>query len=179
MVAIKGNHLSMVRYLVDGLKANHHQLGRFIWRGLDSADIPPLFAAIFCDKSLSSTVDFLIERDLSNNCTPGCIDDILLSTSLTRAMKTDALKILGAAFFFAGGIPSFLAGQIGIDFWSAATSVRPDEDSANPAAPLSIQKTEWARKFFENFSEIATFEELGEICNRPPRVNSISKHKPF
>lgn len=166
MVAIKGNHLSMVRYLVDGLKASRHQLGQFIWKGLDYADIPPLFAAILCEKSSPfNTVGFLIYRDLYNNCTPACIDAILLSSSLTRAMKTDVLKILGAAFI----LEAFWeknhmekSRKIGINFWSAAAAtVRTDEDSASPAVPLSNQETEWAGKLFENDSEFATFLIIG------------------
>ena len=52
IVAIKGEHYTMVRYLVEVLKANICQLGCFIWKEFDYTQVPPLFAAICCDTSL-------------------------------------------------------------------------------------------------------------------------------
>ena len=41
MFAIKGDNYDMVCYLVDDLKANIWQLGRFLWKGLDFPQVPP------------------------------------------------------------------------------------------------------------------------------------------
>ena len=54
IVAIKGNLYSIVECLVETLKASTCQLGRFIWKGLDYPQVPPLLGV---DKMRTRTVD--------------------------------------------------------------------------------------------------------------------------
>ena len=152
--------------MVEVLKANICQLGCFVWKEFDYTRVPPLFAAICCDTSSVGFIpNFLIHQDVAKHFTPGCVD-VILSSSLTEAMKTDLLKFLGATYILKENEPG-KSWEFGISFWSAATSCCPDEETKSPAIPLSNQETEWARKVFGNVSEFKTLGELEEICNRP------------
>ena len=95
----------------------------------------------------------------------GCVD-IILSSSLTEAKKTDLLKFLGATYILKENEPG-KSWEFGVSFWFAATSCCLDEETKSPAIPLSNQETEWARKVFGNVSEFKTLGELEEICSRP------------
>ena len=46
IVAIKGNHQEMVKFLVEEMKADIFKMGRFKWKGLDYEEAMPLFVAV-------------------------------------------------------------------------------------------------------------------------------------
>ena len=178
MVAIKEDQKPMIRYLVDQLKANFWQLGRFIWNGLDYPQVPPLFAAVFCITDTAtyphprSFIHSLIDQDIDNNGTPNSYIDDILSSHLSPAMKMHVLKLLGAVYLFERcnrtGNERL---EFGIRFWSAAISICQDGDSTSTAIPFttewwirsSSQDTDWSRKLFQNVSECKTLGELEEI----------------
>ena len=156
IVAIKGNLYGIVECLVETLKASTCQLGRFIWKGLDYPQVPPLFAAILCDDSDMNITDCLVDKSLEANSTPGCVGAIM-SSSLTQAMKANVLKLLGAAFILQEDKHG-VSLDFGLQFWYA--SIRLD---TVPHVLFQHQVSEWAGKVFGNISEFKTLIELEEI----------------
>ena len=73
LLAIKGQHFEMIQFLVDELKADIGQLGRFKWNGLDYLKVPPLFAAIVYDNSPNQDIiNYLMDQDTAyeSSCHP-------------------------------------------------------------------------------------------------------------
>ena len=119
IVAIKRNHYYMVDYLVKVLEASIYQLGRFIWKGSDLPNVPPLFVAILCGMD-NHIIEFLINRDLAYNRPTGWVDAIIFN-SLTPAMGENVLKLIGAAYILQGWrIGKRRLFEFGLHLWSKA-----------------------------------------------------------
>ena len=167
IVAVKGEHYEVVEFLVDELHVSVGQTGRFLWKGVDYSQVPPIFAAIICDKlPCHPIIHFLIARDVAN---PVVLDSVL-SSSIPRSLKIDVLELVGAAYV----IPYALAGQanennrrIALNFWSHATSLR-QSTAAEPAIPkLPFNLSGRDQRIFEDPFEFSTVEQLNELANQP------------
>ena len=169
ILAIKDDNYNTVGWLVLNLNASINQLGRFIWKGVDLPQVPPLFAAIFCDLTDLAIINFLIGEDFYNNQyssrIPGCLD-VIMSSSHTPAMKRNVLKLLGAVYVLEG-FGRQVSFEFALHFWSA--SVRLDT-----SPPTFHQVSEWAGKVFGDVSEFETLVELDEIRNRPESKDHLN-----
>ena len=91
LVAVKGNHHEMVKFLVDDLKANILQTGRFKWKGIIYEEALPLFVAILsdctCDQDI---VNFLVAKDTSYDTATVSIP-IVLSGKISCSQMFDML----------------------------------------------------------------------------------------
>ena len=95
IVAVKGNHLEVVKFLVHELHVSIGQTARFLWKGVDYLQVPPIFAAIICGKLPHQLIiRFLIETDFEN---PVVLDSVL-SSSIPPSQKLDVLEVIGAAY---------------------------------------------------------------------------------
>ena len=161
IVAIKGNHPEMVRFLVRELKADICQLGRFTWKNLDYLESPPLFAAIMCDNRPDMiTIKFLIYQTTE----PSTIFySISSSDFLTRNQKIDVLELVGAAYCLIK-LSHLNSLKFAARFWSEALSLRRGDSSRSPVPKIPLQLSECARKVFGNVSEFTTDEVIDEIC---------------
>ena len=180
LVAIKENNRLMVTFLVEVLNAPVNQMGRFLWEGADYPEVPPLFAAIICDKILHETrqqtfdtfiVNFLItapntgERPI--NVFHVCLDSILASSVSNRTQKIDILELLGAAFIHAEMTlrPGLL--EFAVECWKKALILRqatPEGESPIPKIPCNTH-FKHGRTLFENNSEFTTVEELVQMTS--------------
>ena len=164
IVAIKGNHLEMVRFLVRDLKVNCSQLGRFTWKELDYEEAPPLFAAIMCDRT-QNIIRLLIDEELAANESPATLDSISSSARLSRPQKIDILELVGAVYILKKDC-DFKSLEFAVRFWYEAQCLR-RSDGGNPIPKTPLSLSECARKVFGNTSEFSTDDELEHILDNP------------
>ena len=62
IVAIKENHHDMVKFLVEELKADLFQTGKFNWKGIEYVEALPFFVAVLSDNGTSDQfiINFLV-----------------------------------------------------------------------------------------------------------------------
>ena len=175
LLAISGNHREMVEFLVNQLNVYTDQLGRFVWKGLEYTEVPPLFAAIIFEgneqpsehpSSLNSSfVEIIINKEMCS-----CYGDrfrlflysIELSTSIPRSQKIDVLELMGAAYllnqFKDKKETADRRRDYGLLCWKKAMKLRElttNEEPAFPKVPYNL--SEFAQKAFENTPEFTTY----------------------
>lgn len=161
LLAIRRRHLGVVKFLVDEAKVDLDQNGRFQWKGTDHSAVPPLFAAVVSGQP--AIVEFLI---CTENADDGISVDIMgsiLTSSITRAEKIDALELVGSAYISRGRI----AGQrLGVPCWMQATILRQPRTGVRPEIPKSIHPSSDVRKAVGDTLEFSTLEELVTLLTR-------------
>ena len=165
LVASKEGHYDMVKFLVKTLKADINRFGRLTLKGLDYAEVPPLFAA-FMSYRKHGTFDFqrLTKKKFDDMNKPHVLlDSISSSLLLTRNQKIDMLDLLGAAYLkcYYGTLGSSSQNRITYLFWLESLRLRSAEHPYIPKVPQHL--SEATRKVFGNASEFKTEEELKTI----------------
>ena len=163
LVAVQGNHKQVVRFLVDELHVSVGQISRFLWKGVDYLQVPPIFAAIICDKlPHHPIINFLIDRDVANPVVLDCV----LSSSIPHSQKIDILEIIGAVYVVSCALRKYKR-SIAMDFWFHATSLR-QSTAAEPAIPkLPYNLSGRDQRIFGQPFEFSTVEQLNELPNQP------------
>ena len=102
IVAIKGNHQEMVKFLVEEMKADIFKMGRFKWKELDYEEAMPLFVAVLSDYTFNqSIVSFLVTKDTSDegtDTTPDILKPFLISKCSKCMQNVDMLELMGSAY---------------------------------------------------------------------------------
>ena len=154
LLAIKGQHFEMIQFLVDELKADIGQLGRFKWNGLDYLKVPPLFAAIVYDNSPNQDIiNYLMDQDTAYESS--VVLNSVKTSDIPQQQKIDILELVGAFYMLKKQDVSFAK-----KCWLDALALR---TSTNEILQKPIQSSEWARKVLRNAREFTTREELEEI----------------
>ena len=154
-VAIKGQHLEMVKFLVQNLKADIGQLGQ-VWNGPDYLVAPPLLSAILYDNSPGeSIINFLMKQDAANESS--VVLNSIKSSNLPLQDKMDLLKFVGAAYKLN---PPYFYPVLNFvkKCWYDALALR--TESTNTTQMVPTRFTEWARNA-SGVSEFTTVESLG------------------
>ncbi len=188
LLAIKGDHEDMVKFLIEKLKVSSRQLGRFSWNGVHFPHAPPLFAAVVSAKSVClSIVDTLIysedkEFDFAS-FDPGAEDDdeifadSIVSSSLTRQQKIDVLELLGAVYIIKTSIVKLYTA---VELWKRAILLREPTDNDEPEIPkVTYSLSECAQKVFGNISEFESWEELVQMASEPTQNYLWFKYQSF
>ena len=156
-VAIKGQHLEMVKFLVQNLKADIGQLGQ-VWNGPDYLVAPPLLSAILYDSSPNECIiDYLMELDTANESS--VVLNSIKSSNLPLQDKIDLLKFVGAVYILKDSHPTENL-TFGKKFWYEAMALR--SESTNTMQMVPTRFTEWARNA-GGVSEFTTVEALEQI----------------
>ena len=156
LLAIKGNHKEMVKFLVRELKTPFNKLGRLFWNGADYEAVTPLFAAIVSGQY--EIVAILLEENILEYLS--VIKQVLKSNKLSRLQKIDTLELMGAAFFLhCTHFYEALCQEVGLLYWKYAMKLRYSTKDNEPDIPKTAQDL-FSQKFFRNASELTTMEEL-------------------
>ena len=167
LLAIKAGHTKMVEYLLDNLKANPHQPGRFVWKGVEYTEAPPLFAAAVSaqvpdfdiinalihaeDKGGHFEMDFDISKDFVK------LLNTIAASSMARQQKIDVLELIGAVFINRGSI---IKQETALECWKLALLLR-ESDSTEPELQKNdVKLSDFAVKVFGNITEFDCVEEL-------------------
>ena len=153
-VAIKGQHLEMVKFLVQNLKADIGQLGQ-VWNGPDYLVAPPLLSAILYDNSPGeSIINFLMKQDAANESS--VVLNSIKSSNLPLQDKMDLLKFVGAAYKLN---PPYFYPVLNFvkKCWYDALALR--TESTNTTQMVPTRFSEWARNA-GGINEFTTMEEL-------------------
>ena len=155
LLAIKGQHFEMVKFLVQNLKADIGQLG-LSWNGLDCMKVPPLFAAMIFHHDYSGIIDYLMRADATNESF--IVLNSIKSSNLPLQDKIDLMKFVGAAYILKDSYPTENL-TFGKKFWYEAMALR----STTAIAEMPTQLfSEWARNV-RGVLEFTTMEELEEM----------------
>ena len=162
IIAVKGNHLEVVKFLVHELHVSIGQTARFLWKSVDYLQVPPIFAAIICGKLPHQLIiRFLIETDFEN---PVVLDSVL-SSSIPRPQKIDVLEVIGAAYALFYDLEHNNR-RIAMDCWVHATSLR-QSTAAEPAIPkLPHNLSGRDQRIFRDPFEFSTVEQINELPNQ-------------
>lgn len=101
LVAIKCKHLNVVKFLVEDLKVNIGQIGRFFWKTVDYSEVLPLYASIISDQL--SIMKFLFAEEMKYESAISL--DSIMSSSIPRPQKIDQLELIGAGFILLKNVP--------------------------------------------------------------------------
>jgi hypothetical protein len=161
LVAIRRKHIGVVKFLVSELKVDIGQSGRFAWKGLDHSQIPPLFAAIISGQV--AIVDYLIS--VENLDTPSIPMSSIMSSSISRQEKIDALELMGSAYIFYG---EETARGFGLPCWMQAMTLRQSTTRGQPEIPKNLHhSSELVRKAMGDAVEFNTPQQLHLLTNEP------------
>ena len=166
LVAIKKGHCDIAKLLFKYLKSDSNRFGRFTLKGLDYAEVPPLFTAIMSYRKYGTFVfQTLTKKNFGDMNKPlVLLNSISSSLLLTRNQKIEILELLGAAYCMKHSIGNLiLAGRykIAYIFWLESLRLRSADQPYIQKAPQHL--SEATRKVFGNVSEFTTEEELEKI----------------
>ena len=165
LVASKEGHYDMVKFLVKTLKADINRFGRLTLKGLDYAEVPPLFAATMSYRKHGRLCFQLTDVEFDDtNKSNALLNSISSSTLLTRNQKIEILELLGAAYSMKYGNRDLIFlghHKIAYFFWLESLRLRSAEHPYIPKVQQHL--SEATRKVFGNASEFKTEEELENI----------------
>ena len=172
IVAIKGNHQEMVKFLVEEMKADIFKMGRFKWKGLDYKEAMPLFVAVLCDYTFNqSIVSFLVTKDTSDEDTtdhPDILKPFLISKLSKLTQTIDMLELMGAAYIVQPNEEGVIRVWLGLYCWTFALRLREIHSALSPTAMNrpNISPSASAQKVFGTTTEFRTSAELEEFVAR-------------
>lgn len=158
LVAINRGHVSIVRFLVNNMKANAGQTGRFKWKKFYCEETPPLLAAIVSNQG--GIVQFFTTD--SQVTIPKLSYDAVISSSMSRLDKINALELMGASFIFAQ-TPS-QCHQLGLFCWKEAMKLRlPINNDEQSLQKCPVQLSDRLRQATGNVEEVTTIEQIDNL----------------
>ena len=174
IVAIKGNHQEMVKFLVEEMKADIFKMGRFKWKELDYEEAMPLFVAVLSDYTFNqSIVNFLVTKDTSDEDTadpPDILKPFLISKFSKVMQNIDMLELMGAAYILHTHEDGIIRVWLGIYCWTHALRLREMHSALSPNSSAmnrpNISPSASAQKVFGTTTEFRTSAELEEIVAR-------------
>ena len=170
LVAIRRNHFDVVKFLVDELKVDIGQNGRFWWKGLDHSEVPPLFAAILSGQAI--IVDYLIFAENLISL-PSIAMSSITSSSISRQEKIDALELIGSAYIFCGEVT---ARKFGLPCWVQAMILRQSTTGGEPEMPKNLRhSSELVRKAMGGAVEVNTLEQLMRLFTTEPHMQLMTQ----
>ena len=170
-LAIKANNLDMVKFLVEKLNVPVNQMARFLWNGIDYPEVPPIFAAVICDKTYAASIVHFL-TGIEPAVYQVCLDAILSSSVCTRPQKITILELLGAVLINDKGLTRPGVLKLSVACWTKALMLRQlGTEQGTPISKVPYKFSEHSRKAFENHSEFTTLDELTTMTEQHP-VNS-------
>ena len=172
IVAIKGNHQEMVKFLVEEMKADIFKMGRFKWKGLDYEEAMPLFVAVLSDYTFNqSIVSFLVTKDTSDedtDTTPDILKPFLISKCSKCMQNVDMLELMGSAYILQPNEDGIIRPRLGLSCWFVALRLREMHSALSPSSMNrpNILPSASAQKVFGTTTEFRTSGELQEIMAR-------------
>ncbi len=163
LLAIKGNHKKMVKFLLQNLNVPIAQTGRFVWRELVYGAVPPLLAAILSDQTSDlCIIDFLITKEVRIFTSSVNVDSVL-SSPIPCSQKIEILELMGAAYILIQQGKQ-RACQFGLQCWTEAIALRQSTgDDCGPMPKFPFNLSDRAQNVFGNTVEFTTLEKLHEI----------------
>ncbi|XP_046461804.1 uncharacterized protein LOC124208129 isoform X1 [Daphnia pulex] len=176
LVAIKCKHLNVVKFLVEDLKVNIGQIGRFFWKMMDYSEVLPLFASIISDQL--SIMQFLFAEEMKYKSTISL--DSIMSSSIPRPQKIDQLELIGATFILFKNVSSISQEDDGINdpdeqqgrmCWKEAMTLRLCPADGEPQIPkIPFQLSDRGRKAFGDLVEPMTLEQVVQSLKSPSLI---------
>ena len=170
IVAIKGNHHEMVKFLIEELKADVFKTGRFNWKGMEYLQALPLFVATLSDfTSDQCIINFLVGKstvDIS------ILNPFVMTAKMLPSQKIDMLELMGAAFIVHLNVADWRRRiELGICCWESALNIRLHSEnlSDHPILKTPNSFSPSAQKVLGPTTEFRTLDELQEIANSPER----------
>ena len=169
LLAIKGNHFKMMKFLIEELKVDIYKPGRFNWKGVAYTEAPPLFAAILSDfTSNHCIVNFIVLKTTAN--LTFLLPSVMFVT-IPQSQKIDMLELMGAVNLLQTTNEEERWGfeWFGPICWQLALNLHQPENLPILKTTLSAS----AQKIFGQTTEFRTYEDLEEICNSPERLSHL------
>ena len=170
LVAIRGSHNEMVKFLVEELEADIFKTGRFNWKGIEYEEALPLFAAILSDiTSDQFIIKFLVVKSPTDVTAAASVLEKIFqksNRSNTTLQLIDMMELMGAAYILqpneVGGITR---NWLGVMCWEVALHLRnmQSETSALQKPPIVLSAA--AQKVFGETTEFRNLDELQEILD--------------
>ena len=167
LVAIRGSHNEMVKFLVEELEADIFKTGRFNWKGIEYEEALPLFAAILSDiTSDQFIIKFLVLKSPTDVTAAASVLEKIFQKSNTTLQLIDMMELMGAAYILqpneVGGITR---NWLGVMCWEVALHLRnmQSETSALQKPPTTLSAA--AQKVFGETTEFRNLDELQEILD--------------
>lgn len=164
IVAIKENHLDIVKLLVNKLKVSIGQLGRFVWRNVEYPEAPPLFVAMVCHKNTSQPIlGFLLKVNTPIKI-PEVLDPIMASRTIPLPQKIDFLELIGSVYI----LNDCMESSFGVLFLRHAKDFRHSYSRMECVVPteISYNPSDCAQNMFGNISEAMTLEQFHQIFDQ-------------
>ena len=154
LLAIKGQHFEMVKFLVRDLNADICQLGHLKLNGQDF-NVPPIFSAIIYGRSPDeSIIYYLMDQGAANK--KSSVLNSVKSSRIPQRDKKDILNLVGAVYMLRA--EGYDAGfRFGKKCWMNAMGIRRELPDTIPKMPTKF--SEWARNVL-GISEFTTIEEF-------------------
>ena len=168
LIAVKENHHNMVKFLVNDLKADILQTGRFKWKEIVYEEALPLFVAILSDcTSDQDIINFLVAKDTSYD-TATVLVPIVVPETIPFSQKIDMLDLVGAAYMLHPVPHQPERIWFATRCWSIALRLRDMyfeafSDSSFLKPPTSLPAS--AQQVFELATEFRTLDELQEVIH--------------
>lgn len=175
LVAIKCKHLNVVKFLVEDLKVNIGQIGRFFWKTVDYSEVLPLYASIISDQL--SIMKFLFAEEMKYESAISL--DSIMSSSIPRPQKIDQLELIGAGFILLKNVPWISQEDDGNDpdeqrgrmCWKEAMTLRLCPADGEPQIPkIPFQLSDRGRKAFGDLVEPMKLEQVKQSLKSPSLI---------
>ena len=179
LLAIKGNHYEMVKFLVEDLKADIFKTGKFNWKGIEYVEALPFFVAVLSDNGTSDQfiINFLVAKSPTDvTAAVSVLKKVFKMSNRTPACRSqliDMLELMGAAYILhIGELGAIPRGSMGIICWDLALRLRniQSETSALLKPPTTLSAA--AQKVFGQTTEYRNLDELQEIFNSPELIDT-------
>ena len=162
LLAIRGCHLEMVKFLVEEVKVNMLQFGRLIWKGtMDYLEVPPLFAALIYDHIPEHSItNFMIEQQDHDELIK--VMTSFSNSPIPRTQKIETFELIGAVCLLKKPFDEEMT-ESGLHFWKESLRLR-HGDSSRPSIPKTpFHLPQHLLNVFGNATEFSTEEELEAI----------------
>ena len=175
LVAIKGNHREMVKFLIEEIKADVFKTETFTWKDIEHVQALPLFAAILSHFTTDQgIVKFLVlktSKQIDSTASHSDLLSFLKSNTVTRLQKIVLLEIVGAVYLLQLDDERESRIWLGFSCWILASTLRlPENPSDPPILKTQVTLSAAARKVFGTTTEFQTLDELQEIFNSPDHI---------
>ena len=169
LLAIRGCHLEMVKFLIEDVKVNKQQFGRLIWKGtMDYMEVPPLFAALIYDHIPEQSItNFLIEQQDHDEFLK--VMTSFFFSPIPWTQKIEIFELIGAGYLLKKPFDAEMA-ACGLHYWKQSLRLRHGNLNrpSFPKTPYHLSHRDL--NVFGNATEFSTVEEILEmggnyICN--------------
>ena len=167
IVAIKEDRYDIVKFLVEDVRADTTETGRFKWKGIVYEEALPLFVAILSSRTgTQSIVNFLMSQDTDTYRAFSDLKSYFSSITMPCSQQFDILDLIGSAYMLYPNFDPVDRIRIATICWSWILEFRDlrfvqTSDPSFLKTPNSLSES--AQKIFGQTTEFRTEDELNEI----------------